>query len=65
MHFHIKEHNSNRKWLIFHSKAYGTHSRLVYDPTGTLLAILYRKVPHMLHAKYQLNLPGGSGEEEF
>ena len=39
-----------------------THSRLVY---GTILAILYRKVPYMLHAKYQLNPPGGSGEEEF
>ena len=42
-----------------------THSRLVYDPTRTILAMLYRKVPHMLHAKYQLNPPGGSGEEEF
>ena len=42
-----------------------THSRLVYDPTGTILAILHRKMHHMLHAKYQLNLPGGFGEEEF
>ena len=42
-----------------------THSRFVYDSTETILAILYRKVPHMLHAKYQLNAPGGYGEEEF
>ena len=42
-----------------------TNSRLVYDLTGKILAILYRKVPHMLHAKYQLNPPGGSGDEEF
>ena len=42
-----------------------THSRLVYDPTGTILAILYREVPHMLPAKYQPNLPSGSGEEDF
>ena len=40
-----------------------THSRLVYDPTGTILVILYSKVPHMLHAKYQLNWHSGSGEE--
>ena len=40
-----------------------TQSRLVYDPTGMILAILYSKVPHMLPAKYQPNPPGGSGEE--
>ena len=33
---------------------------LRYDLTETILAILYRKVPHMLQAKYQ---PSGSGEE--
>ena len=26
-------------------------------------AILYRDVPHILHAKYQPNWPNGSGEE--
>ena len=45
------------------SQLYPTHSRLVYDPTGKILAILYREVSHMLPAKYQLNPPGGSGEE--
>ena len=33
------------------------------DPTGMILAILYSKVPHMLHAKYQPNWHSGSGEE--
>ena len=47
------------------SQLYPTHSRLVYDPTKMILAILYREVPHMLPAKYQPNLPGGSGEEDF
>ena len=43
------------------SQFYPTHSRLVYDLTGTILAILYREMPHMLPAKYQPNPPGGSG----
>ena len=47
------------------SQFYLTHSRLVYDPTGTILAILYGEVPHMLPAKYQPNPPGGPGEEDF
>ena len=47
------------------SQLYPTHSRLVYDPTATILAFLYREVPHMLPAKYQPNPPGGSGEEDF
>ena len=42
-----------------------THSRLVYNPTGTILTILYGEVSHMLPAKYQPNPPGGSGEEGF
>ena len=42
---------------------YPTHSRSVYDPTGMILAILYSKVPHMLHAKYQHNWHSSSGEE--
>ena len=37
--------------------------KAVYDPSRPGLAILYRKVPHMLHAKYQPNQPSGSGEE--
>ena len=47
------------------SQFYPTYSRLVYDPTGTILAILYREVHYMLPAKYQPNPPGGSGEEDF
>ena len=42
---------------------YPTHSRLVYNPTGMILAILYGEVPHMLPAKYQPNPLGGSGED--
>ena len=49
--------------LCHFSQLYPTQSRLVYDSTGTILAILYSDVPHMLPAKYQPNLPGGSGEE--
>ena len=45
------------------SQLYPTHSRLVYDPTGTILAFLYSEVPHMLHEKYQPNWHSGSGEE--
>ena len=45
------------------SQLYPIHSRLVYDPTETILASLYSEVPHMLPAKYQPNPPGGSGEE--
>ena len=42
---------------------YPTHSRLVYDLTTTILSISYRKVSHMLHAKYQPNWHSGSGDE--
>ena len=45
------------------SQLYPTQSRLVYDSTGMILAILYSEVPHMLPAKYMPNPPGGSGEE--
>ena len=45
------------------SQLYPTQSRLVYDPTGMILAILYSEVPHMLPAKYKPSPPGGSGEE--
>ena len=45
------------------SKLYPTHSRLVYDPTGKILAILYSEVSNMLPAKYQPNRPSGSGVE--
>ena len=53
------------KILRHFSQIYPTHLRLVYDPTGTILAILYREVPHMLPAKYQPNPPSGSGKEDF
>ena len=49
--------------LSHFSQLYLTHLRLVYDPTGMILAILYSEVPHMLPAKYQPNPPGGSGKE--
>ena len=42
---------------------YPTHSRLVYNPTGTILAIFYSEGSHMLTAKYQPNRPVGSGLE--
>ena len=45
------------------SQLYPTHLRLVYDPTEAILAILYSKVLHMLHAKYQPNRLYGSGVE--
>ena len=45
------------------SQLFPTHSRLVYDPTGRILAILYSEVTHMLPAKYQPNQPGDSGVE--
>ena len=71
--FHKKLHICNQnivfnipmkdKFLRFFFQLYPTHSRYVYDPTGMILAILYSKVPHMLHAKYQPNRHSGSGEE--
>ena len=48
-------------YIIF--QIYPTHLRSVYDPSGPILGILYKEVPHMLHAKYQPNQPIGSGEE--
>ena len=51
------------KFCVIFSQFYPTHSRSVYDPTGMILAILYSKVPHMLHAKYQPNWHSSSGEE--
>ena len=49
--------------LCHFSQLYPTQSRLVYDPTGMILAILYRELPHMLPEKYKPYPPGGSGEE--
>ena len=49
--------------LLHFFQLYPTHSRSVYDLTAITLAILNRKVPHMLHAKYQPNWHSGSGEE--
>ena len=51
------------KFCVIFFQLYPTHSRSVYDPTGMILAILYSKVPHMLHAKYQTNWHCSSGEE--
>ena len=51
--------------LCHFSQLYPTHSRLVYDPNRTILAIIYREVTHMLLAKYQPNPLSGSGVEEF
>ena len=42
---------------------YPTHLRLVYDSTGTILAILYREVPQMLHAHLVAKSAQCSGEE--
>ena len=50
-------------FALFFFQIYPTHSRSVYDPTRIIFAILYSKVPHMLHAKYQPNRHSGSGEE--
>ena len=48
-------------YVIF--QIYLTHLRSVYDPTRTILAILYIEVPYMIHAKYQPNQPSNSEEE--
>ena len=49
--------------LRYFFQLYPTHSRSVYNPTEMILAILYSKVPYMLHAKYQPNWHSSSGEE--
>ena len=51
------------KFCVIFFQFYPTHSRSVYDPTGMILTVLYSKVPHMLHAKYQANWHSSSGEE--
>ena len=51
------------KFCVIFSQLYPTHSRLDYDPTGTILVILYSEVSNMLPAKYQSNRPNGSGVE--
>ena len=51
------------KFGVIFIQLYPTHLRSVYDPTGMILANLYSKVPHMLHAKHQPNWQSGSGEE--
>ena len=53
------------KFYVIFFQFYPTHSWSVYDPTGMILAILYSKVPHMLHAKYKPNWHSGSGEKSF
>ena len=51
------------KICVIFFQLYPTHSRSVYEPTGMILAFLYSKVPHMLHAKYQPHWHSGSGQE--
>ena len=70
MHFHIKEHNSNRNshfFNFFYSKASGTKFDL--DIKGQPRVIIYinfiELTPQMLHTKFQGNQPSGSGEEDF
>ena len=69
MHFHIKEHNSNRKRLIFHSKAYGTQFDLAINRSRSLQGLIYINFielsPLMLHTKFQGNWPNGYGVEHF
>lgn len=45
--------------LYINFQIYPTHLRSVYGPSGPILAILHKEVPHMLQAKYQ---PSSSGE---
>ena len=52
-----------RKFCVIFLYFYPTHTRLVYDPTGTILVILYSEMSYMLPAKYQPNQPVGSGVE--
>ena len=52
-----------RKFCVIFPNFTPPNQGLVYNPTGTILAILYRVVSHMLPAKYQPNRPGGSGVE--
>ena len=40
------------KFCVIFFQIYPTHSRSIYNPTEMILAILYSKVTHMLHAKY-------------
>ena len=51
------------KFSTIFFQCYPTNLRSVFDQTGMNLAILYSKVPHMLHAKYQPNWHSSSGEE--
>ena len=52
-------------YLKFHLnfQIHPAHLRSIYEPYGRILAILYREVPHMFHAKYQPNRPSGFGGE--
>ena len=45
------------KFCVIFFQFYPTHSRSVYNPTEMILAILYSKLPLMLHTKYQPNWP--------
>ena len=48
-----------KSYVIF--QIYPTQ-RSAYDPTGMILASLYKKMPHMLPSKYQPNRSRSSGE---
>ena len=68
MHFHIKEHNSIRKRLIFHSKAYGTEFDLEIGQGHSRVIIYINFIqlsPLMIHTKFQGNWPNGYGVEHF
>ena len=73
MHFHIKEHNSNRNshfFNFFHSKAYGTKFDLAIKigqgQPRVIIYINYIELTfQMLHTKFQGHRLSGSGEEDF
>ena len=70
MHFHIKEHNSNRKRLIFLFKSLWDQIRPCHKiGQGHCRVIIYINFielsPLMLHTKFQGNWPNGYGAEHF
>ena len=72
MHYHIKEHNSNRKifFLTFFTIQKPSEIRpcpkIGYGQPGVIIYINFKRItPKMLHSKFQGNLPSGSGKEDF
>ena len=49
--------------FIFQMSSTHLHVKSVNDPNKTILAIPYREMPQMFHAKYQPDRPSGSREE--